>query len=130
MWIGLKNEADDYVDSLINAGGTVDLVNLSMLHGKVARDCVGMLESAITDLTPLSKIDDKRMRFSDAKSHIKRALAKKINSEERISIILESWDILFGWEMIWVPSRKNTVIVLNKLVQLCRNNQETILNVI
>ncbi len=130
MWVGLKDEADDYVDRPVNASRTTDFVDLSMLNGQVASDCVGMLDSAVLDLTPRSKFDGLRMRFSDAKSHAKRALAKKIDFGDRISILFDSFDILFGREMSWVPSSKNTVTTLFDLKYLALRHKKQTFNVI
>lgn len=129
MWILLLNQEEDCVIDPINVSRTLDFVDLSMLKGRVASDCLDDLRGAVIYLTPKDKSDKIKMRFSDAKSHGKQALAKNMRLSDRLATLFEAWDILWGQENFYVPSSGNTVAVLDKLSRLFKEFHEAIVDV-
>src|SRR3989344_7844537 len=126
MWIWLRNEAGECVIDPIDASRTLNFIDLSPLNGQLADDCVDIFARTIGHLTPINKIGRLRQRLTDAKHHLKSVLAKKVGWSDRLIIIFEVIDILFGQEASWVTSAKNTVKLLEKLVQAARDHSQSI----
>lgn len=114
MWVYLQNQDRDLVNDPINGKILEGFIDLSQLNGMNAGDCIELLEPAINDLSP----NTWHLRYLDAKRHVKHALAKKIGLGERLGVLLECWDILFGWEGFWIPSSKNAEAKLRELMQI------------
>ena len=128
MFIWLERDGNDVTD-LTNITRTTDFVDISLLKGQMAENCIGTLQTAISYLTPESKSEAFCMRFSDAKQHAKLALAKKVNFTDRMVILFESFEIIMGWEYFWVPSSRNTVAILGNLTQLAQQHPKASFNV-
>ena len=115
MWVWLINKAGEGVIDPINANQALNFIDLSPLNGRSAFDCTAVIGPEILYLSPRNRLESLRFRLADAKQHLKSALAKKVSWSERLMIIFESVDILFGQEMAWVPSGRNTVKILGRL---------------
>lgn len=126
MWFANKRGED--LSDPINISRIADFIDFSKFDKELAKDCIDILKLELLKLTPPEKSKRLKLRLRDAKRHIKKIMTD-MNWPYKMRIAAEAWDILMGQESIFVPSTRNTVRIVNRIIEAFQNNPRAIIHV-
>jgi len=121
--IWLENKNGDFVVDPIDVSRTSFFCNLKMIHCLIASEAIDTLTAIIRNLKPI----DFRARLDDAKRHARIALNKDTCVSDRVAILIESLDVLLGWEEFYVPSSQNTIKQIKLLIKIFQEHPDALI---
>lgn len=120
MWLLVEDPVKECLVEALNLGRLEKFFDLSGYYGGIYSPD-WLATSLSWPMANLAKKYSSRLmvlRFSDAIRHAQLAFGKEVDPWARLGILVEAFDILCGWEAFYVPSHKNSLALLEKIITL------------
>jgi hypothetical protein len=128
MWFLLKDQSGDCLIDPINVSRTSNWFDFKALNNQPIPSCIDILTLLRDTGTDKLKIGFK-VRLADAKRHAKLAFILKEKFCYRIGNLFEALYILLCQEDVCVPSLRNTVNLIDRIINILDNNRSAIVEI-